>query len=311
VLDLVDGIRRVTFPLPTKPGHVHCYLLPTRDGYVLVDTGLRLPDLEERWQSILGRLDAPVTAIAITHFHPDHVGGGQTAADLTGAPVHQGELDYDQCRQVWGSASWEVRIADWFRNHGVPEEVARDLLEAGALYRPFISYAPDPLPLREGDRVCGWDVLELPGHADGHLCLLRDGVLVAGDHLLPEITPTVGVYPEGGPDPLGQYLASLARTVGLDLRLALPGHGEPIEDPASRARAIIVHHEERLSETETALGGSPRTGYEVSLVLFPDASSASSRRFAVAETLAHLERLVVLGRAARAGDSRVVTYTAA
>jgi hypothetical protein len=35
------------------------------------------------------------------------------------------------------------------------------------------------------------------------------------------------------------------------------------------------------------------------------------RRFAVAETLAHLERLVVLGRAARAEDDRTVTYTAA
>src|SRR5262245_26655315 len=108
---LHDGIRRLTFPLPTKPGHVHCYLLPGLDGYVLVDTGLCLPDLEERWESVLRGLDAPVAAIAVTHFHPDHVGGGLVAAEQTGATVHQGELDYAQCERVWGSIDWEQRIA--------------------------------------------------------------------------------------------------------------------------------------------------------------------------------------------------------
>jgi glyoxylase-like metal-dependent hydrolase (beta-lactamase superfamily II) len=301
----------VTFPLPTKPGHVHCYLLPSPDGYLLVDTGLGLPDLEQRWTPILAGLDAPVVAIAVTHFHPDHVGGGGDAAELTGATVYEGELDYAQCERVWGSGDWEQRIAEWFGRHGVPEEVTQELLRAGATYRPFIRYAPKPQPLRAGDRLLGWQVLEVPGHADGHLCLLRDGVLVVGDHLLPEITPAVGLYPEGAADPLGSYLESLERTAELDLWLALPGHGEPIENPVSRAREIEAHHADRLLETEAAVAGGARTGYEVSLELFPDAGSPGSRRFAVAETLAHLERLVTLGRAARSEFAGSVAYTAA
>ena len=153
-------------------------------------------------------------------------------------------------------------------------------------------------------------MLELPGHADGHICLLRDGVLVAGDHLLQKITPTVGLYPDSRPDPLGDYLASLERTIELAPRVALPGHHGVVADPAGRAREIVEHHRRRLDETVAALGSEPRSAYEVSLALFGAGLDASGRRFALAETLAHLERLVLEGRARREGDDTAVSYTA-
>ena len=101
----------------------------------------------------------------------------------------------------------------------------------------------------------------------------------------------------------------MKRTIELAPRLALPGHGEPIEDPAGRAGEIIEHHHRRLDEASAALGSEPRTGYEVSVALFGEGLDASGRRFALAETLAHLERLVHEGRAARSGDGRRLTYT--
>ncbi len=311
MLELPGGIRRVTFPLPNPPGHVHSYLLPGRTGWIVVDTGLGLPDLAERWRSVLLRLGGRTEAVVITHFHPDHVGGSADLAALTGAPVYQGDVDYEQCQQVWGSRDWERKTAAWLALHGVPGPVAEAIRLAGAAYRRFVRYARHPLPLREGERVDRWEVVALPGHADGHLGLVRDGVLVAGDHLLLGITPAVGLWPDARPDPLGDYLASLERTASLGLRLALPGHGDPIADPGGRAREIAAHHADRLQATLAALDGRPRTGYEVSLVLFPDADAPMQRRFAVAETLSHLERLVALGQAARAGDGRRVAYTAA
>jgi glyoxylase-like metal-dependent hydrolase (beta-lactamase superfamily II) len=152
-------------------------------------------------------------------------------------------------------------------------------------------------------------VLELPGHADGHLCLARDGVIVSGDHLLDPISPAVGLYPDSRPDPLGDYLASLGRTIELAPRLALPGHGEPLTDPVGRARALVEHHRVRLEETAAALGAEPRTGYDVSFALFGAELAPAARRFAVAETLSHLERLVAEGGAARGRDGGTVTYT--
>ena len=281
------------------PGHVHCYLLPGEDGWTLVDTGLGLPDAEARWEPVLRGLDAPIARIVVTHFHPDHAGGGEDAQELTGAKVLQGRADYEQSERVWGREDWSERLADYLRENGLLKPIADELRHESRTFGPFIRWARDPQLLDEGDEVDGWRVLELPGHADGHICLLRDGILVAGDHLLGEITPTVGLYPDSRPDPLGDYLASLQRTIELAPELALPGHGEPIRDPVQRAREIVEHHRNRLDETVAALGPESRSAYEVSLGLFGDDLDASGRRFALAETLAHLERLVRAGRAVR------------
>ena len=222
-----------------------------------MDTGLGLPDAAERWEPVLAELDAPVVRIVVTHFHPDHAGGGEDAQSLTGARVYQGARDYEQCEGVWGREDWSERLADYLRGHGLPEPLAEELRHEASVFAPFIRFARDPERLHEGDEVDGWRVLELPGHADGHICLLRDGVLVAGDHLLQKITPTVGLYPDSRPDPLGDYLASLERTVELAPRLALPGHNDVVSDPAGRAREILEHHRRRLDETVAALAPEP------------------------------------------------------
>ena len=90
--------QRLTVPLPLAPGHVHCYVVEGDEGRLLVDTGLALPGLDDLFRE---ELDGPVDRIVITHFHPDHVWGGEIARAVTGAPVHQGRLDYAQCESVW------------------------------------------------------------------------------------------------------------------------------------------------------------------------------------------------------------------
>jgi glyoxylase-like metal-dependent hydrolase (beta-lactamase superfamily II) len=138
---------------------------------------------------------------------------------------------------------------------------------------------------------------------------MRDGVLVSGDHLLQRISPAVGLYPDSRPDPLGDYLASLERTIELAPRIVYPGHGEPIHDPAGRAHELIEHHRRRLDETARALDDRGLTPFDISLSLFGDDLSPTQRRFAVAETLSHLERLVREGAAARSEIDGTVTYT--
>jgi glyoxylase-like metal-dependent hydrolase (beta-lactamase superfamily II) len=302
------GILRVTLPLPSGPRHVHCFLLRGDDGWTLVDTGLGLHEVS--WEDILAQVDGPVVRIFITHMHPDHVGGAEAAARVTGAPVFQGRLDYAQCERVWGSSDWPERIAAWFVRNGVPPPVAEELIESGHVYADFVRFAWNPTLVEPGDEIDGWTVTATPGHADGHLCLHRDGVLVAGDTLLAPITPAIGLYPESRPDPLGDYSDSLRLVAGLAPRISYGGHGETIEAPAERAREILAHHDERLDKTEAALAAGPSTGYDVSHELFGKGLPPIQRRFAVAEALSHLERLVVLGRAERVEHDRVVAYTA-
>jgi glyoxylase-like metal-dependent hydrolase (beta-lactamase superfamily II) len=293
-----SGVRRLTLPLPTGPRHVHCYLI---DG-LLVDTGLGLdgPD----WGAY------GVDRIAITHFHPDHVGGAEAAAAATGAAVVQGRADYEQCERVWGSDDWPERMAAWFVRHGVPADEAHLLIEQGHAFAPFIRFACKPHLVDDGDEIDGWQVVAMGGHADGHIVLVRDEIMLAGDHLLTPISPAVGLYPESRPDPLGDYVASLERTIELAPGISYGGHGEPITDPASRARELIDHHARRLDETAAALTAEPQTAFDVSRAVFGPQLPPTQRRFAVAETLSHLERLVHAGGAVRGGDGGAVSYTA-
>jgi glyoxylase-like metal-dependent hydrolase (beta-lactamase superfamily II) len=309
--ELDGGIRRVTLPLPTRPGHVHAYLLPGDDGWMVVDTGVGLPDAKEAWRAELEHAGGRVSSVFVTHFHPDHVGAAADLHELTSAPVYQGTLDYAQCELVWGNPAWSERLVEWFQLHGAPDDVTAELVGQSSLYRPFIRYQKDPVLVEAGERVDGWELVAAPGHADGQLCLLKDGVLVAADHLLARITPTVGLWPASRADPLGDYLVALERTIELEPRVALPGHGDVIEDPAGRARELQEHHRVRLAETVEALGPEPRTGYELSFVLFGADLKPASRRFAVAETLSHVERLVHEGAAQRHDYGGTVTYTAA
>jgi glyoxylase-like metal-dependent hydrolase (beta-lactamase superfamily II) len=314
--ELPGGLRRVTMPLPSRPGHVHCYLLPVDDGFMLVDTGLGLPDAADLWAAELAQLPGPVSTIFLTHFHPDHLGASADVRDLTGARVVQGRLDAEQSAMTWKSEEWSSHLAVWFRRNGVPDHVTEELLAQGELFRSFIRPVLDPELVDDGDHLHGWEIVAAPGHADGQLTLLKDGVLIAADHLLARITPTVGLWPASRPDPLGDYLGSLQRTIDLAPAIAYGGHGDTVTDPVGRANELIAHHAERLLVTAGAIGSEPRTAYEVSFPLFGDDLRPAARRFAVAETLSHLERLVRDGGVERHelqpnGDVANVSYTAA
>jgi len=150
-----------------------------------------------------------------------------------------------------------------------------------------------------------WFVVHTPGHTEDHFCLHdpETGTFLAGDHVLPTITPHIsGISMRA--DPLDGFFESLDLVARLpDVGIVLPAHGHPFEDLARRAEAIKRHHHERLEHIR-GIGRDlgPATVAEFSRKLFRPAAWGA---MAESETYAHLEHLRLAGDAecheARAG----------
>ncbi|MES4908287.1 MULTISPECIES: MBL fold metallo-hydrolase [unclassified Streptomyces] len=170
-----------------------------------------------------------------------------------------------------------------------------------------------------------------PGHTPGHVCLHLEethpaageglpghGRLFSGDHLLPEISPHIGLYEDPDDatvtDPLGDYLDSLNRIAALDPAEVLPAHQHAFTDAPGRVRALLRHHEERLAGLRALLLGAPLTPWQLAEAMEWNRPWAEipygSRNIAVSEAEAHLRRLVKQGRAEAVPGTDPVTYRA-
>jgi glyoxylase-like metal-dependent hydrolase (beta-lactamase superfamily II) len=160
-----------------------------------------------------------------------------------------------------------------------------------------------------------FEVLWTPGHSPGHICFLeRDQkFILTGDHVLPTITPNVSLHPQQQGNPLGDYIASLERLEGLDVKKVLPAHEYTFDDLHGRLRGIEHHHDERLQEMVDVMGGKPRTAYDVAKGVkwatgSFDTFSFWMQRAAVGETLAHLEYMVIEDRLQKYMEDGVQYY---
>nr|WP_274378957.1 MBL fold metallo-hydrolase [Deinococcus cavernae] len=169
--------------------------------------------------------------------------------------------------------------------------------------------------LKENDGVPlvgrDWQVLWLPGHADGHLGLWQpeESLLIAADAILPRITPNIGLYAYSRPDPLADYLDTLDSLTKLAPQRAIVGHHGPVMSGVTeRAQVLRAHHAERLEFLKNAVGRAPGSAWEMSRVMFPRPLNEANLRFALAETLAHLEHLHLQGQVGRVEEGGVVRF---
>jgi glyoxylase-like metal-dependent hydrolase (beta-lactamase superfamily II) len=142
-------------------------------------------------------------------------------------------------------------------------------------------------------------VVHTPGHTEDHICLHdpAEGVFLAGDHVLPTITPHISGLAVSD-DPLRDFFDSLDQVAAIeDVSRALPAHGHPFEDLAKRCEAIKVHHDERLEKVKSIareIGGGTVEAFSQRLF-----KPRSWGPMAESETFAHLEHLRLLGDAER------------
>ncbi|MFH9553565.1 MBL fold metallo-hydrolase [Streptomyces sp. NPDC017435] len=333
------GVRSLRVPIPDNPlGHTLVYVVDTDRGPVLIDTGWDDP---ASWDALTAGLTAcgtsvgEVAAVVITHHHPDHHGLSGQVRDASGAWVAMHAADASIVRRTRETRPerWYTYMAAKLAAAGAPEGHIAPLRRPPDHRRPFPGLAP-ALPDRE---IVPGEFLDLagrrlraiwtPGHTPGHVCLHLEedhparlagrGRLFSGDHLLPEITPHIGLYEDPDDatvtDPLGDYLDSLERVGRLAPAEILPAHQHAFTDAPSRVRELLVHHEERLTGL-LALLATPLTPWQLAERMEWNRPweqiAHGSRNIAVSEAEAHLRRLVKQGRAEAVTGTEPVTYVA-
>ncbi|MCL4861287.1 MAG: MBL fold metallo-hydrolase [Caldilineaceae bacterium] len=303
VIQVAEHIYQVRLPLPFRLDHVNCYALRDDDGWTLVDAGLHWPDAEAAWRAAWAELDLQprqIRRMILTHAHPDHFGMAGWVQAQSSAPVYLAAEEETFARRMWMAPAMEVAAsAQHWRSAGAPEDVIQrmeaqtDHLQRMTLPHPTaLATIEAGITVQMGGRK--WQAIHAPGHSEGQLLFYAasDRLLLCGDHVLMKITPHIGLWPTSAPDPLGRYLASLDALAGLEVQLALPGHRHAIHDWPGRIAELQQHHAERLTTMAESADGA--TAFQVMERAFPAGLlSEHELRFALAETLAHLEHLVI------------------
>jgi glyoxylase-like metal-dependent hydrolase (beta-lactamase superfamily II) len=124
-------------------------------------------------------------------------------------------------------------------------------------------------------------------------------VLFAGDHILPDLSPNIGLHPQSTPDPLHEYLDGLKRMAALETELILPAHGRPFTDAAARVEVLVLHHRRRLDRIVELVGQTAKSAWQVAEELWGVREQLYEKRLALQEGLAHLQALAVEGRVSK------------
>jgi glyoxylase-like metal-dependent hydrolase (beta-lactamase superfamily II) len=297
---VTDGLWCLRLPLPyPSTRSVNCYLLACDDGWTLVDCGSAVGAgwaALERALALAGVDQRAITTLLLTHLHADHaslapdvvrrlgcelvrLAGPATSVDRLGEP---------------GIPLPERRRAA--RAEGVSERDLEAIVDA-----PLAGDVVDP-PLQTdrllaaGDAIGGWTVVPAPGHSPNQLALFdsRRGLLISADVAFADIPP----YLEWGhtPDPVAEYLATLARVEALPAELVLPGHGRPDRRPRERFAAARAALHEVVTTVQSALDEVPRSAYEVTCGIVGHDPDPDVRQAWLARVLCVLEHLAGRGR---------------
>ena len=301
--EIVPGVHELRLPIPFEDGLVNCFLL-TGDGHVdLIDCGMRQEDSLEMIRAALRRLGGTLRRLVVTHIHPDHYGAAGVLTQEFGAELYLHRLEIPMVHPRYLELDTLVEeVGRWLELNGVPEPEAGEMKNSSRGLRDFV------LPGNAAVQLDGAETLELgnrrlrvewtPGHSPGHICLFEaeDGLLFAGDQLLPDLSPNIGLHPQSTPNPLDEYLAALLRLRDLEPSLVLPAHGRPFGDAEPRVERMLEHHARRKDQIEEIVGARECSAWDVAVELWGPREHVYEKRLALQEALAHLQSLAVEDR---------------
>lgn len=308
--EVAAGVYRIPLPLPGDSlKAVNVYAIADGEQVVLIDGGWALTqaqDLLGRGLRTMGYELRDVREFLVTHLHRDHYTNAIALRRMYGATVALGEGER-ACLEAIRGLEQHPDVARLFEAGAL--DLCRQVAEwAGAQERDLTDWEDPDRWLSDGIDVPlstrTLRVIATPGHTRGHVVFqdVEHDTLFAGDHVLPHITPSIGVELNRPLSPLRDYLASLQLIRALPDARLLPAHGPVTGSVHERIDELVRHHDARLDATAATVDAGAHTGYAAALAL-PWTRRAHklvdldlfNQLLAVLETMAHLQVLVERG----------------
>ncbi|HEV2027237.1 MAG TPA: MBL fold metallo-hydrolase [Candidatus Dormibacteraeota bacterium] len=317
--EVAEGVFELRLPIPFEDGLVNVFLFPDGDEADLLDCGMNSDESVEVIRHGIAHLGAKrLRRLVVTHIHPDHYGAAGTFAGegLADLYIHRLEVPLVHPRYVeLEQLVKEVRT--YLLVNGVSTDDAEVLSNSQRALSQVVKTAEPSVQLDGAESLqMGRRNLRVewtPGHSPGHICLYdrQDKLLFAGDHMLPELSPNIGLHPQSTPDPLHEYLDGLRRLAAYEPELILPSHGRPFTGAPARVSVLEAHHKRRLDRIVEIVGHGKETGWEVALELWGPRENLYEKRLALQEALAHLQALAVDERVRKSVTPESVRWTPA
>lgn len=324
--EVSPGVYRIPLPLPFDGLRaVNTYAIEADDGLVMIDSGWVLEETKDQLERSLARIGAglgDVRKFLITHIHRDHYTQAIALRKLFGTKVALGagekpSLDLLLGKDIGMLAARGGRLAMAGAQPLIEQMVAAGMQRPG----PDLGYGEPDEWIASGQKFeVGARTLEAiatPGHTHGHVVFAdyAAGLLFAGDHVLPHITPSISLEAAPQELPLGDFLDSLSLVRQLPDLTLLPAHGPVAPSVHARVDELIDHHDQRLRAIAGELEAGQRTAYEVARsVPWTSRNRAltdldlMNQTLAVGETEAHLDLLVARGQARAHLDDGIRFY---
>jgi glyoxylase-like metal-dependent hydrolase (beta-lactamase superfamily II) len=317
--EILPNLFRNKIPLPESPlKYLNSYIIKDPARSLIIDTGLNRKECLEAMHKGLDTLgtDLSKSDIFITHLHADHFGlVSELATESTNIYFSRPDKELMESWEGFGA------MVAYAGQNGFPE----DQLKAAIDKHPGAKYGSDWIPetkvLDDGDVIDVGDYhfkcVATPGHTMGHTCLYEPDkkILVAGDHILIDITPNIQCWSDTD-NHLKHYLASLDKVHKLQVDLVLPGHRRLIDNHRVRIEELKKHHALRLDEVLTILKDGTMSAYEVASHMSWDIDCerweqfpVAQKWFATGEALAHLRYLEEEAKVVRKRAAGTIKFT--
>src|SRR5262249_12550570 len=242
-------------------------------GMGMIDVGWLLEATQEQLERSLGKIGAgfgDIRKFLVTHIHRDHYTQAIGLRRIFGTKVALGAEEKPSLDIILGNSdSTRSPQADRLARAGA-HELMMQMAEAGmqppareAGYEEPDEWITAGHVYDLGTRTL--KAIATPGHTRGHVVFAdpQAGLLFAGDHVLPHITPSISLEAAPRELPLRDYIASwrLVRSMP-DMPLP-PAHGPVAPSVHARVDELLDHHDRRLAAMRAVLADGPLTAYEV------------------------------------------------